>query len=180
MRLSKIVPLLVAGLVVAVLVVVLKPDRTPTVEPDPAPPPTASEAAPSPSTSMSPSSSSTPTSSSSTPPTGPGYLGSDDAKRRATPVIDAFARAYPRTSAGRRAWLAGLTPYTTGKVDAALRRTDLDSIPAGHYEGFEILRYDGGQVAAEVSYSEGWALVLYVAVTPTTDPLVAAYDRLVE
>lgn len=182
MRLSKIVPLLVAGLAIAVLVVVLKPDRTPKGESDPAPPPTASAAAPSPtpSTSMSPSASSTPSRSSGTPATGPGYVGSDDAKRRAAPVIDAFARAYPRTGDGRRAWLAGLTPYTTGQVDAALRRTDLDSIPDGHYEGFEVLRYDGGQVAAEVSYSEGWALVLYVAVTPTTDPLVAAYDRLVE
>lgn len=176
MRLSRIVPVVVAVATVAVLGAVLRPHSTSTETPaseQVSVPATASAGPASPSPTQP-----TPTASRST--TGPGYVGSDDAKRRAAPVIDAFARAYPRTADGRRAWLSDLTPYATSDVVAGLRKVDIDAIPDGHYEGYEIRRYDGGQVAAEVSYREGWALVLYVSVTPTTEPLVAAYDHLVE
>lgn len=178
MRLSRIVPVVVAVATVAVLGAVFRPHSTSTETPasdgQVSVLATASAGPASPSPTQPPS----PTASSST--TGPGYVGSDDAKRRAAPVIDAFARAYPRTADGRRAWLRDLTPYATSEVVAGLRKIDLDAIPDGHYEGYEIRRYDGGQVAAEVSYREGWALVLYVSISPTTEPLVAAYDHLVE
>lgn len=178
MRLSKIVLLVAVVAAVVVLVAVFRPHSTSTESPasdkQVSAPATASAGRASPSLIQSP----TPTASSST--TSPAYVGSDDARRRAAPVIVAFARAYPRTAGGRRAWLSDLTPYATTEVVAGLRKVDLDAIPEGHYEGYEILRYDGGQVAAEVSYREGWALVLYVSVSPTTEPFVAAYDHLVE
>ena len=159
---------LVAVVVVLVVLAVRlwpdRPDRTDTVAPAPTTGPTSvapaqTAAAPSVSPAASASSDS-----------GGAYGGTAEAKKDWEPVVQGFALAYPDTDGlTRKQWLGNLRPFLDRPVVDALSTTDLDTVPHGHYGGYQLLK------AADeaITYQEGWALVLYLAADGDNWPVVA-------
>lgn len=97
------------------------------------------------------------------------------------PVVVGFARAYTSHQDNPADWRAALGRYSAPAVSQALA----DSSPkqaATHsrYVSYEILEYRDDEVAAQVSYADGTALVLYVAQDDGPRWNVRAFDRLAE
>ena len=91
------------------------------------------------------------------------YSQTEEARRQWEPVVKGFGANFTRTS-GRTAaaWRAALDRYVTVAVQKQLDTVDPRNVPAGRYDGFEPDTYQEEEVAAKVSYREGWALVVYV------------------
>ena len=126
--------------------------------------------------------------SSSTP--GPGdaspdatpYSQTAEARRLWEPVVVGFGKAFTKTELTKtrdgdaKAWRKALKPFTTVSVQKRLATVDLDNVPKGRYNGYEALKYDEEQLAAQVTYDKGWALVLYV-ISDGESWRVYRYDR---
>lgn len=187
--------LAVAGLVIAVLaglVMRMFPADTST-EPPPVPPPVTTTS-PSPSAPLSPTAAPSPT---GVEPTGEGgdpepgatadpgdaspgatpYSATEEARIRWEPVVVGFAENFTRTEGSDAAtWRTGLKPFTTAAVQKQLATVDLENVPAGTYESYEVVEHGETQLAARVTYQEGFSLVLYV-ISEGDDWRVFQYDR---
>lgn len=186
--------LAVAGLVVAVLVgLVLRFWPVVTAdEPLPETPPPVASASPTPSLPSGP-----PTPVPAPEPTGEGgdpepgvtagpgdaspgatpFSATEQARARWEPVVVGFAKNFPRTEGQDAAsWRAGLKPYATSAVQQDLATVDLAEVPVGTYASYEVLEYEETQLAARVTYAEGFSLVLYV-ISEGNDWRVYQYDR---
>ena len=124
-------------------------------------------------------------------PDGTPYSRTAEARRQWRPVVTGFAKRFPDVdrdadAAGsddaadrRRAareWRRGLKPYVTTAVRRQLATVDVRNVPEGRFTEFEVLRHGEEQLAAQVIYDEGWALVLYV-IFDGEDWRVYRYDR---
>ena len=58
--------------------------------------------------------------------------------------------------------MSGLEPYATEDVRQSLATVDPGNVPDGLYGEYEILQHGDTELAAQVTYREGWSMVLYV------------------
>ena len=130
---------------------------------DPTTPPPSTSAATSPTTPQRTTPSAVP------PPTRPSTpardrtTGNDD-RRRWEPVITGFATALTRTHQPDQAWRASLRPYSDAGVRTALTTYNRSQIPDQRYDTLDVLNTDndGGDLAVQVTYDQGWAIVVYL------------------
>ncbi len=99
------------------------------------------------------------------------------------PIVDTWGRNFTNTTGGQRKWRERLTgpasqPYVTAEVAEQLATVDLSNVPAGSYEGYELLKSTTYEVAVRVNYQR-WAMVLWL-VTDGTAWQIYAYDRVDE
>lgn len=152
--------------------------------PVPTTPPTRSATQPSPvwtptssSRSSSPSSPASSTLSSSTAPATSSMPGAEHAWE---PTVRQFGSRYGDPARRDvRSWSDALKPYVTKAVYDDLRRTDPSARPRGRYDSSELLETTDTRAVAEISYVEGWSLVVYLQ--PGQRPgswEVSAYDGL--
>jgi hypothetical protein len=100
-----------------------------------------------------------------------------DEKPQWEPAVLGFAKNFTTTN-GRSAaqWRDRLSPYVAPAIRDQLADVDPEKVPAGKYDSYELLETGNYQIAAKITYREGWALVLYV----TSDGhgwRVTAYDK---
>lgn len=154
------------------------PTRSAT-QPSPAWTPTSSSRSLSPasSPSSSPSSLASSSLSSSTAPATSSMPGAEHAWE---PTVRQFGSRYGGPARRDvRSWSDALKPYVTKAVYDDLRRTDPAALPRGRYDSAELLETTDTRVVAEISYVEGWSLVVYLQ--PGRRPgswEVSAYDAL--
>lgn len=78
-----------------------------------------------------------------------------------------------------RTWSAALKPYVSKAIYDELRASAV--IPRGHYDSAELLQATSTRISAEVTYTEGWSLVVYLSPGEKAGRwLVTAYDALDE
>lgn len=104
-----------------------------------------------------------------------------DNERAWRPVVEHFARNFTNTTGGEQKWrdrLAGnrTPPYITDDVATQLRTVDIDNVPEGRYDTYEIVRASAYDVSVKVTYHEGWAMLVNL-ITDGTNWQVYSYDR---
>ena len=160
----------VAALVVAA--VWLRPTDDDTVAPAPTATPTVS-ARPSVAAPTTPTATATATPEASGP-----YGGTAGARRQWEPTVQGFALAYPDTARlTAKQWRANLRPFLDRPVLDALAGTDLDKVPHGRYAGYQLLKAADEAVTVQITYQEGWALVLYLAANGDETWSISAFDE---
>lgn len=106
-----------------------------------------------------------------------GHETAEDEKPQWAPVVLGFAKNFTNTTdRNPAAWRQRLAPLVSAAVRDQLADVDPTKVPAGRYDSYELLEAGNYQVIAKIKYGEGWALVLYV----TSDGRawkVTAYDR---
>jgi hypothetical protein len=108
------------------------------------------------------------------------YSQTAEARRGWEPVVQGFARNFTKADPDQpKAWRSRLARFSTAAVRKELGEVDVTNLPTGRYTDYEVLRYDDEEVAAAVSYDEGWSMVLYV-IFNGEDWRVYRYDRLEE
>lgn len=103
----------------------------------------------------------------------------ETARRQWAPVIDGFARNFTATNVSPGVWRTRLNAFSTVDVQRHLNSVDPAKVPLGRYTGFEVLEYQDHQLAAKVTYAEGWAMVLYL-VDEVSVWRIHRYDRFEE
>ncbi len=178
------IALLIVGVLVAAAVVflVLDTDRTPSPTTTSAPSPqvrvgTPQQPSPSPTPTDFPSTSS-PGAQSESP-----WTQTEAARQVWAPVAVGFAKHYTLASKPPdvATWRASLAPYGSDKVAAYLRTVSLDDVRTrAAYDGsYEVLKFDPDQVAVQITYNDGYALVLYIDVDQDRSrAAVVAFDEL--
>lgn len=134
-------------------------------------------------TSPSASSSAEPTPEPAEPPETEPWTKTEESRQIWAPVVIGFGTHYTLASKPRDSatWRAALAPFGTDKVVAFLRTQNLDDVPvSAPYDGsYEVLEYGDDDVVVQITYNDGYALVLYVATDPQTKTAaVTAFDRL--
>lgn len=159
----------VAALVVAA--VWLRPTHDDTVAPAPTATPTLSArpslAAPT-----------TPAATTAAPESSGPYGGTAEARRQWEPTVQGFALAYPDTDGlTAKQWRANLRPFLDRPVLDALADTDIDKVPHGHYAGYQLLKAADEAITVQITYQEGWALMLYLAANGDKTWSISALDE---
>lgn len=91
------------------------------------------------------------------------YSQTGEARQQWGPVVQGFAVSFTQTSGkSAAAWRTGLDRYVTVAVQKQLRTVDPRNVPNGSYATYEADNYNEEEVAAKVTYREGWALIVYV------------------
>jgi hypothetical protein len=93
-------------------------------------------------------------------------------------VVRGFGGTFTQTRWPRQKWRAALAPYAEAAVRADLSSYDRKQIPDQRYAGYDVLDATDSDLAIQVNYSDGWALVLYLHTADQQHWLVHAYDRL--
>jgi hypothetical protein len=101
----------------------------------------------------------------------------EDERPQWEPAVLGFAKNFTTTN-GRDAakWRERLTPYVAPAVRDQLAEVDPEKVTEGRYRSYELLETGNYQIAAKITYREGWALVLYVT-SDGHDWRVTAYDK---
>lgn len=165
-------------LVVAVVVLVVGLSRGKGPEPAAAPtPPVVTSVLASPA-----AASATPTASDAPSPSGsasgdPSSL-TAESRRRWEPTVRGFGGTFTQTRWPRQKWRAALASYADAGVRADLGSYDRKQIPDQRYTGYDVLDAQDADLAVQVNYSDGWAMVLYLHTVDQQHWLVHAYDRL--
>ena len=104
------------------------------------------------------------------------------AREQWRPVILGFARAYSNNQDNPAVWRATLGRYSAPAVSQALADTSPEQAATDSpYVSYDILEHRDDEVAAQVSYADGTATVLYVAQQEAGQSwLVRAFDRLAQ
>jgi len=109
----------------------------------------------------------------------PPYSETGEAKQHWEPVVEGFGKAFTNTKGSEKAWLSRLEPYATDDVRQSLATVDPANVPEGLYSEHEVLQHGDNELAARVTYREGWSIVLYV-ISDGKGWRVLRYDRLEE
>lgn len=101
--------------------------------------------------------------------------------KAAWPVVENFGRNFTNTAGGAGPWQTRLTgppahPYLTTDLAQQLDTIDVTRVPRGHYTGYKPLKTSTYEIAAKVSYREGWSMVLHL-ITDGTHWQIYAYDK---
>lgn len=106
------------------------------------------------------------------------YGGTAEARRQWEPTVQGFALAYPDTDGlTAKQWRANLRPFLDRPVVDALANTDLDKVPHGHYAGYQLLKAADEAITVQITYQEGWSLVLYLAANGDKTWSISALDE---
>ena len=101
-----------------------------------------------------------------------------EARRQWEPTVQGFALAYPDTARlTAKQWRANLRPFLDRPVLDALANTDLDKVPHGHYAGYQLLKAADEAITVQITYQEGWALMLYLAANGDKTWSISALDE---
>ena len=167
-------------LVVAAVVLVVGLGRGRSPDPTTAPPPPVATTVAPPTAAVS-TPAAAPTAPASSDPTS-GYPSSltAEARRRWEPTVRGFGGAFTRTHWPRPKWQAALAPYADAVVRTDLRSYDRKPVPDQRYAGYDVLDAQDSDLAIQVNYADGWAMVLYLHTADQEHWLVHAYDRLEE
>lgn len=181
MNTRRIVLLATAGLLIVVLVAFLTTRlnssdtaTSPPSNPAAATPTTLPPAVPGPTSSPGPSSSTGPADDHAEDP-------DVDNEQAWKPVVTNFGRQFTNTTGGNRPWRTRLVgdpnrPYVTDAVAKQLATVDVDNVPAGHYDSYQVVKTSTLEVAVKIDYHEGWSTILYLNTDGTTWQ-ISAYDR---
>jgi hypothetical protein len=90
------------------------------------------------------------------------YSQTDEAKRRWEPVVEGFGKSFTNSEGSDKTWLSRLEPFSTEDVRQSLATVDPGNVPDGLYGEYEILQHGDTELAAQVTYREGWSMVLYL------------------
>lgn len=182
MRLRAKIAALLVVLAVVVLVVGLTrgTGRDDTAGPDPAPaaPTVAASSAPN-APSSTPTPSAAPSSAGASTPANPLSL-TADARRRWEPTVRGFGAAFTQKKLTSAQWRTALAPYAEAPVRTDLSTYDRQQVPDQRYSGYDVIDASDADVVVQVSYADGFALVLYLHTADQQQWLVHAYDRLEE
>ena len=101
----------------------------------------------------------------------------NDEKPQWEPVVLGFAKNFTNTGdKNAKQWRNRLAPFVAPAVRDQLAGVDITRVPKGAYDSYEILTPGSYQIAAKVTYREGWALVLYVT-SDGREWRLTGYDR---
>ena len=89
-----------------------------------------------------------------------------------------FGGTFTQTRWPRQQWRTALAPYAEPAVRTDLGTYDRKQIPDQRYAGYDVLDAQDADLAVQVNYSDGWAMVLYLHTADRQHWLVHAYDRL--